>query len=64
MQAREAGLSPGGGSRMVGQEKMGSVAAYEAATKGVKPGDTVMLLVRNRQGTTAFVTITAPDEKD
>lgn len=64
MQAREAGLSPGDVILMVGQEKIGSVAAYEAATKGVKPGDTVMLLVRNRQGTTAFVTITAPDEKD
>lgn len=63
-QAHEAGLSPGDVILMVGQKKVGSVAEYKMATKGVKPDDTIMLLVRNRQGTTAFVTITVPGKKD
>lgn len=64
MQARQAGLSPGDVILMVGQTKVGSVAAYETATKHVKPGDTIMLLVRNRQGTSGFVTITVPGKQD
>ncbi|MGA7297190.1 MAG: Do family serine endopeptidase [Rhodanobacteraceae bacterium] len=63
MQARKAGLSPGDVILMVGQSKIGSVAQYKAATKDVKAGDTIMLLVRNRQGTTAFVTISVPGKK-
>ena len=63
-QAQRAGLSPGDVIVMVGQQKVGSVAEYEAATKHARPGDTIMLLVRNRQGTTAFVTITVPDKGD
>ncbi len=60
MQAREAGLQAGDVILMVGQTRVGSVAEYKAATKDVKPGDVVMLLISNRSGNAGFVTITAP----
>ena len=61
--AMSAGLRPGDVITMVGQKAVGSAAAFRAATKAVKPGDTVLLLVRSREGT-AFVTVTVPDSKD
>ncbi|MDA3913703.1 Do family serine endopeptidase [Oleiagrimonas sp.] len=56
--ASEAGLSSGDVVLMVGQRKVNSVAAFSKAVHGYKPGDTVMLLVRDQQGNTAFVTVT------
>jgi len=38
------------------------VAAFDAATKGIKPGDTVLLLVR-RGDVTNFVALTVPAGK-
>jgi len=57
MAAREAGLAPGDIVLRVGNEKVGSVPALDRALAGVKPGQTVMLLVR-RGSTTRFFAIT------
>lgn len=62
-QAMEAGLRPGYVILMVGQHDVSSVKDFDKWTKNVKPGDTVMLLVRTRGGNTGFTTITVP-EKD
>src|SRR5690606_11691813 len=61
--AREAGLSPGDVVLRVGRTPVDSVAALERELRGVKPGQTVMLLVRGRSGGTRFVAIT-PDGDD
>ena len=55
--AREAGLRPGDIVLRVGNEKVGSVSAFDRALAGVKPGQTVMLLVR-RGSTTRFFAVT------
>jgi serine protease Do len=60
--AAQAGLRPGDVVLMVGQHKVTSVAQFNKATGHVKPGTTVMLLVRDRGGNTAFVTVTAGSE--
>lgn len=57
-QAREAGLSPGDVVLRVGRTPVGSVAAFERELRGVKTGQTVMLLVRSRSGGSRFVAIT------
>jgi serine protease Do len=61
-QAMRAGISAGDVILRVGRTAVGSVAAYRDAINGIKPGDTVMLLVHNDQGT-GFVTITVPRDK-
>lgn len=58
--AKRAGLSPGDVILRVGRTPVGSVAEYRKATSGVKPGDTVMLLVRSARGGTGFITIGVP----
>ncbi|NMW23355.1 PDZ domain-containing protein, partial [Rhodanobacter denitrificans] len=60
--AAQAGLRAGDVITMVNQQKIGSVAEFEAATKGVKAGSTVLLLVR-RGDQSSFVGLTVPDEK-
>ena len=60
--AAQAGLQQGDVILMVDQQQIGSVAAFHAATKAVKPGSTVLLLVRSgsRSG---FVALTVPTGK-
>ena len=58
--AMRAGLSPGDVILRVGRTPVGSVAEYRKAAEGVKPGDTVMLLVRSARGGTAFITLGVP----
>jgi serine protease Do len=60
--AAQAGLRAGDVITMVNQQKIGSVAEFEAATKGVKAGSTVLLLVR-RGDQSSFVGLTVPDDK-
>jgi serine protease Do len=60
--AARAGLQPGDVILRANQQKIGSVAAFHAATKNVKAGDTVLLLVR-RGDQTSFVALTVPSEK-
>uniref|UniRef100_A0A0S6YXK7 Protease Do n=1 Tax=Mizugakiibacter sediminis TaxID=1475481 RepID=A0A0S6YXK7_9GAMM len=60
--ARRAGLQPGDVILMVGRTRIGSAAAFNDAVKGVKPGDSVMLLVRRDQAT-SFIAITVPKEQ-
>lgn len=59
--AREAGLNPGDVILQVGRTPVGSPAALGQQLKGVKPGQTVMLLVRARQGGTGFIAVTADE---
>lgn len=60
--AAQAGLQAGDVITMVNQQKIGSVAEFEAATKGVKAGSTVLLLVR-RGDQSNFVGLTVPGDK-
>jgi len=60
--AAQAGLQPGDVILMVNQQPVGSVEAFRAATKGVKAGSTVLLLVR-RDGQNRFFGLTVPDGK-
>jgi len=60
--AARAGLRPGDVILRVNQQKISSVATFQAATKGVKPGDTVLLLVRRGEQTN-FVALTVPSQK-
>ncbi|MCX7032686.1 MAG: Do family serine endopeptidase [Arenimonas sp.] len=55
--ARRAGLAPGDVILQVGRASVGSVAGFDAAVAGFKPGDEVRLLVRNARST-GFVTFT------
>ena len=49
--ARQAGLAPGDVILRVGQDEVGSVAEFEAASAGLEAGDEVRLLVRNARST-------------
>ncbi|NID03589.1 DegQ family serine endoprotease [Luteibacter jiangsuensis] len=60
--AAGAGLRPGDVILMVNQKRVGSSAAFRAAVKGLKPGDTAMLLVR-RDDSTRFVGVTVPSDR-
>jgi len=60
--AASAGLRPGDVILMVNQKRVGSSAAFQAAVKGLKPGDTAMLLVR-RDDSTRFVGVTVPGDR-
>lgn len=60
--AAQAGLQPGDVILMVNQQPVGSVEAFRAATKDVKAGSTVLLLVR-RDGQNRFFGLTVPDGK-
>jgi len=60
--AAQAGLQAGDVILMVNQQKIGNVAEFEAATKGVKAGSTVLLLVRRGEQSN-FVGLTVPDGK-
>ncbi|MET0332476.1 MAG: Do family serine endopeptidase [Dyella sp.] len=59
--AAQAGLQAGDVILMVGQTRVGSVAQFRAATAEVKPGETVLLLVRHGD-TTGFVGLTLPSK--
>jgi serine protease Do len=60
--AAQAGLQAGDVILMVNQQKVGSVAEFQATTKAVKPGSTVLLLVR-RGDQSSFIGLTIPDDK-
>lgn len=60
--AASAGLQSGDVILMVNQKRVGSAAAFREAVKGIKPGDTAMLLVR-RDDSTRFVGVTVPSER-
>ncbi|ODT97227.1 MAG: protease Do [Rhodanobacter sp. SCN 67-45] len=60
--AAQSGLRAGDVILMVNQRKIGSVAEFEAATKEVKAGSTVLLLVR-RGDQSQFIGLTVPDGK-
>jgi serine protease Do len=55
--AREAGLQPGDVILSVGRTTVASAAALDRELRGVKAGQTVMLLVRRGNGT-QFVAVT------
>jgi serine protease Do len=57
--ARRAALAPGDVILMVGRKRVKSVGDFNAAVKGVKPGDSVMLLVR-REDATSFIAVPIP----
>jgi len=58
--AAQADLRAGDVILMVNQQKIGSVAEFEAATRDVKAGSTVLLLVR-RGDQSQFIGLTVPD---
>lgn len=60
--AGQAGLQAGDVILMVNQKKIANVAEFEQATKGVKAGSTVLLLVRRGEQSN-FVGLTVPDNK-
>ncbi len=60
--AAQAGLRAGDVILMVDQQKIGNVAEFEAATKDVKAGSTVLLLVR-RGDQSQFIGLTVPTDK-
>ncbi|HVI54856.1 MAG TPA: Do family serine endopeptidase [Luteibacter sp.] len=60
--AANTGLQAGDVILMVNQKRVGSAAAFRDAAKGIKAGDTAMLLVR-RDDSTRFVGVTVPSER-
>jgi len=60
--ASSTGLQAGDIVLMVNQKRIGSVAAFRDATRGIKAGDTAMLLVR-RDDSTRFVGVTVPGDR-
>ncbi|HET6431476.1 Do family serine endopeptidase [Dyella sp.] len=60
--AAEAGLRPGDVILRVDQHAVGSVGDFREATKDVRPGSTVLLLVR-RGEQSSFIGLTVPDRK-
>jgi serine protease Do len=61
--AQRTGMQPGDIVLMVGRQSVKSTSEFNAAIKDVKPGDSVMLLVK-RQDATQFVTIAVPKPKN
>ncbi len=59
--ARRAALQTGDIILMVGRAPVRSAAAFHAAVKDLKPGESVMLLVR-RNDVTSFIALTIPRE--
>ena len=57
--ARQAALQAGDVVLMVGRQTVKTAAGFNAALKGLKPGDSVMLLVR-RDDITTFIAINVP----
>jgi serine protease Do len=57
--AAQAGLQPGDVILMLNQQKIASVAAFRDALRDVKPGSTVLLLVR-RGSQSSFIALTVP----
>ncbi|MCP1374992.1 DegQ family serine endoprotease [Dyella lutea] len=60
--AAQAGLRPGDVILRVDQKAIGSVADFKSATKDVKAGSTVLLLVR-RGDQSSFIGVTVPEGK-
>ena len=60
--AASAGLQAGDVILMVNQKRVGSASAFRDAVKGIKQGDTAMLLVR-RDDSTRFVGVTVPGDR-
>lgn len=60
--AAQSGLRAGDVITMVNQTRIGSVAQFQTATKDVKAGSTVLLLVR-RGDQSSFVGLTVPEGK-
>ncbi|MGI8559958.1 MAG: DegQ family serine endoprotease [Luteimonas sp.] len=56
--ARQAGLQPGDVVLSVGRTSVGSPGDLDRELRGVKAGETVMLLVRSRGGATQFRAVT------
>jgi serine protease Do len=56
--ARQAGLQPGDVVLSVGRTSVGSPGDLDRELRGVKAGETVMLLVRSRSGATQFRAVT------
>lgn len=61
--AARAGLQPGDVILMINQQRVSNAAGFREATKSVKPGDTVLLLVRHGDQS-GFVGLTVPSGKD
>lgn len=59
--AAGAGIAPGDVVLRVGRTPVGSAAALDRALRDVKPGDTVMLLVRGRSGGTQYRAVSVPE---
>ncbi|WP_343226169.1 DegQ family serine endoprotease [Luteimonas sp. BDR2-5] len=60
--AASAGIAPGDVVLRVGRTPVESAAALERALQGVKPGDTVMLLIRGRGGVTQYRAVAVPSD--
>ena len=60
--AAQSPLQAGDVILMVNQQKIGNVAEFQAATKGVQPGSTVLLLAR-RGDQSQFIGLTVPGGK-
>ncbi|MEN4904957.1 Do family serine endopeptidase [Luteimonas sp. TWI1437] len=59
--AATAGIAAGDVILRVGRTPVASAAALDRALRDVKPGDTVMLLVRGRGGATQYRAVSVPD---
>ncbi len=59
--ARRAAIQTGDIILMVGRTSVSTAAAFQAAVKDLKPGESVMLLVR-RNDVTSFIALTIPRE--
>ncbi len=62
--ARAAGIQPGDVVLSVGRASVGSPADLDRELAAVRPGQTVMLLVRNRSGGTQFIAVTPRTENE
>jgi len=59
--AQRTPIQPGDVITMVGRKAVKSAAEFNAAVKDVKPGESVMLLMR-RGDATQFVAVTVPKQ--